>query len=91
LPRATRYTLGAKIDNLFTHAISIALTAKYTRQVEKITKLKQISEYLDYLKYFLTILWEIKGIDNKKFAELASKLDFIGKMIGGLIRYLEQK
>lgn len=91
LPRATRYTLGAKIDNIFTDTIAIALTAKYTKQSEKTVKLKQMSENLDYLKYFLTILWEIKGVDNNKFAELGSRLALVGNMMGGLIKSLNNR
>jgi hypothetical protein len=40
------------------------------------------------LKYFLTILREIRGIDNKKFVEPGNKLVVAGKMIGGLIKYV---
>lgn len=86
LPRTTRYTLGTKIDNIFTDLIATALTAKYARQNEKIIKLKQISENLDHLKYFLTIMWEIKGIDNGKFSALGSHLAVVGKMVGGLLK-----
>ena len=86
LPRTTRYTLGAKIDNIFTDLIATALTTKFARQNEKIIKLKQISENLDHLKYFLTILWEIKGIDSGKFSALGSRLATVGKMVGGLLK-----
>jgi len=89
LPRATRYTLGAKIDNIFTDTIAIALTTKYLKQEEKVNKLKQISENLDHLKYFLTILWELKGIDNNKFSSLGTQLDSVGKQIGGLLKAIK--
>ncbi|MFA5029633.1 MAG: four helix bundle protein [Patescibacteria group bacterium] len=86
LPRTTRYTLGTKIDNIFTDLIATALTAKFARQDEKIIRLKQISEGLDHLKYFLTILWEIKGIDSGKLSALGSRLAAVGKMVGGLLK-----
>ncbi len=49
----------------------------------------QISENLDHLKYFLTILWELKGIDNNKFSSLGTQLASIGKQIGGLLKAIK--
>ena len=90
LPRATRYTLGAKIDNLFTDIITNTLNGKYSKPEQKLVILKQASAQLDTLKYFTTMLWELKALDNKKYATLANKLSFVGQMIGGLLRDIQK-
>lgn len=90
LPRTIRYTIGAKIDILFTDLIAIALTGKYAKREEKLILLKQLSIKLDHLKYFITILWEMKGLDENKYARLATPLASVGKMIGGLTKNLNE-
>lgn len=88
LPRTTRYTVGAKIDTLFTDLIAIALTSKYAKREEKLFILKQMSEKLDHLKYFITILWEMKALETNKYSRLAEKLSTVGRMVGGLMNKL---
>lgn len=91
LPRLTRYTLGIKIDNLFTALVESSLEAKYAKANEKINFLMEISRKLDNLKYFLTILWEVKGIQNNEYAQLAERLSTTGKMLGGWIKDFQNK
>lgn len=90
LPRATRYTLGTRIDNLFTDIIADTLHGKFSKPEQKLIILKQASIRLDTLKYLTTILWELKAMDNKKYATLTAKLSLIGQMIGGLLRELQK-
>lgn len=82
LPRLTRYTLGVKIDNLFTELIVITLTAQYAKREEKSMVLIQLSQKLDHLKYFITILWETEALDNSKYAQLSQKLSSVGNQLG---------
>lgn len=91
IPRLTRYTLGAKIDTLFTDLIALTLTAQYTKREAKLLLLIQISQRLDYLKYFITILWEVKGLDANKYGQLSAKLTSSGKMLGKWIQSMPQK
>ncbi|MFH1193790.1 MAG: four helix bundle protein [bacterium] len=91
LPRLTRYTLGLKIDNLFTALVEISLEAKYAKTNEKINLLLEISKRLDNLKYFTMILWEVKGIKNNEYGQIASRLTTIGKMLGGWIKDFQNR
>ena len=88
LPRLTRYTLGIKIDNLFIDLLEITLTAKYTKREEKLIVLNTISRKLDNLKFFVTVLWEAKGVSPANYGQLAQKLSSIGTMLGGWTRKL---
>ncbi|MBI4135576.1 four helix bundle protein [Candidatus Uhrbacteria bacterium] len=80
-----------KIDNFFTDLIAITLTAQYTKRAEKLSLLIQISQRLDYLKYFITILWEAEGIDTTKYTQLAQKLTSIGNMLGRWMQSIPKK
>ena len=38
---------------------------------------------MDVLKFFMLIVWELKAVDNKKFASISTPLVEVGKMLGG--------
>jgi hypothetical protein len=89
VPRLSRYSIGAKIDTLFIELIELALEASYSKQEQKLTLLEQMSKKLDTLKYFLTVLWEMKGIEHNRYGHIATKLSTIGRMLGGWIKGLQ--
>jgi len=91
LPRLTRYTLGTKIDDLFSDCLELALLAGYTARTEKYGAIQKLSIKLDVLKFFLKILWELKGLDNQKYTTLSTPLAEIGKMIGGWLASLKKE
>ena len=82
-PRLTRFTLGIKIDNLFTDCLELALLAGYTSKTEKANTVQKLSTKFDALKFFLKIAWELKSLDTNKYTILSNSLTPIGKMIGG--------
>ena len=89
LPRFSkdhRYTLGFKIDSLFVEIIEILHEAQYTPSRQKQSYLAKASSKLDTLKFFIQILWEIGGIDNKKYIHISKHIEDIGKMLGGWIK-----
>lgn len=81
-----RYTLGFKIDSLFVEVIEILHEAQYINSKQKQPHLARASSKLDTLKFFFQILWEIDGIDNRKYAHLSKYLAEVGKMLGGWIK-----
>ena len=83
-PRLSKYTLGTRIDAIFTEILELLLVAKYSDKINKaIAK-------LDSLKFFMQIAWEIKALDNKKFACLSRPLAEIGRMLGGWRKQLQK-
>lgn len=90
-PKTSRYTLGAKIDRFFLKTISNIYRGRYLSTKDKLKFIKKASVNLDLLKFFLRIAWEIKALDNKKYAALSEKLNEIGRMIGGWLKQLETK
>ena len=83
MPRLTRYSLGEKINDLFIEVTELILTASYSAKEQKGSAIQRASVRLDTLKFFLQIGWELKALDNKRFAELSQPLVEVGKMLGG--------
>ena len=91
LPKAHKYTLGQKIDNLFVETIEAIATASFLVKTEKLPYIKRAIQKMDTLKTFLLILWETKSLDNKKYIALSVKLDEVGKMLGGWLGQLNKQ
>ena len=84
--RDARYTLGVKIDNLLIETIEQVYTANYASKGGKLPYLERAARHLDLAKFFLEVLWEIKGLDGDKYIALSERLYEIGKMLGGWTR-----
>lgn len=90
-PRLSKYTLGEKIDRLFTELIESLFLAGYGARDEKIKYIFAASARLDLLKYFVQVAWELKCLDHKRYAAMTPPLVEIGKMIGGWMKHMECK
>ncbi len=90
-PKANRFTIGSKIDILFLEAIEYTFLASYTHTAEKQLLLNKGISKVDLIKLLLQLAWEMKALDNKKYAALSEKFAEIGKMLGGWKRQLLQK
>jgi len=90
-PKASRYTLGEKIDSLFIEIIECIIIASYLSKQEKLPSIKKAIIKLDILKFFLQIAWEIKALNNKRFIEFSGKLVETGRMLGGWRKKLDNK
>ena len=86
IPKDARYSLGVKIDALFIEATEPLFVATYLSREEKLPYLRKAAAELDLVKFFLQALWEIRALDNRKYAALSEELDEIGRMIGGWMR-----
>ncbi|MDO8572742.1 MAG: four helix bundle protein [bacterium] len=83
IPKGQRYTLGARIENKFLDLLEVAHQAYFIEREKKMGKVVQCIFLLDTLKFLLHVGWEAKLISHKHYAEIAEKLDEIGKMLGG--------
>lgn len=82
-PRLSKFSLGGKIDTLFSEFLENLFLARYAASERKLLHVNSAGAKLDLLKFFIQIAWEIKALDHKKFAALSIPLNEIGKMIGG--------
>jgi len=91
LPKTQKYTLGNKVDNLFTDLIETVSTAIFLKQADKLPFLRQAIRKLDTLNIFIMILWETQSLDEKKYITLSLSLNEIGKMLGGWYGKLDKE
>ena len=83
LPKKSRYTIGNKIDQLFTDVLESIFIANYLTPNQKLPYVEQAVRRLDLLKFFLQVAWEVKDVDNKKYINLSELLSEVGRMVGG--------
>lgn len=91
IPKGSRYTIGARIENKFLDLLEISYTTYFTEKERKVEKIPDCILCLDLLKFLISIAWEGKLISNKQYEIISLKLDEIGKMLGGWKKSLENK
>lgn len=90
-PRLSKFSLGSKIDSLFTDVIENIYLAGYANGENKSGFVVRAATKLDLLKFFLQTAWEVKCLDNKKYMAISTPLSEAGKMIGGWQKQLQTK
>jgi len=82
-PKAKRYTLGQKIDNLTLEILESSIAAGISLSEKKLPHLEKAIISLDLLKILLRLAKDIQCLDNKKYLQLQESLQEIGRMLGG--------
>lgn len=90
-PKANRFTLGSKIDDIFLHAIEYCFLASYSAHTEKTILLDRCIARVDLLKLLLQLAWEMQALDTKKYTHLSEYLMEVGRMLGGWRKQLQNK
>lgn len=90
-PKANRFTLGTKIDDIFLLSIEYCFLASYSSLGDKLTYINKATSRIDLLKLLLLLAFENKDIDNKKYLELSEMLAEVGRMLGGWRKETIQK
>jgi hypothetical protein len=93
IPKASRFTLGSKIDAVFLNAIEYCFLARYSREAEKLSLIDRCSAHIDLLKLLFLFLLsvETKAISVGQYAHIAEPLSDVGRMLGGWRRQVVQK
>lgn len=89
MPKGSRYTMGARIENKFLDLLELSYTAYFIQRENKSQKISECIFILDILKFLLTIAWEGKFFSHKQYEELAVKMDEVGKMFWGWKKSME--
>lgn len=66
------------------------MAASQMAKREKLPVLERASMKLNFLRVFIRLMYETKGIDMKKYVALQESIDEIGRMLGGWIRSVKQ-
>src|SRR3989344_3267272 len=80
-PPPTRFCQSWRTQNRHTNPATA--TAAFLPKTEKIPWVRLAIRKMDTMKILLSILWETKSLDNKKYIALSEKIDEIGKQLGG--------
>ncbi|MBU1348744.1 four helix bundle protein [Patescibacteria group bacterium] len=90
-PRLSRFSLGTKIDSLFTDVIELIFLAGYAGADQKHAFVVRASTKLDLLKFFMQAAWEVRCLDQRRYTAILVPLNDIGKDIGRWQKYLQTK
>lgn len=90
-PKANRFTLGSKIDDLFLLSIEHCFLASYSSSGDKLIHIDKAISRIDLLKLLLLLAFENKDLDSKKYIEIAEALSEVGRMLGGWRKGAVQK
>ena len=90
-PKKDKYTLGAKCELQIISVLELLLEASWSSKEEKIVLLKKASIKFDMLKIFIRLLKDLNILDNKKYLDIQTQLQEIGRMLGGWQKSLTNK
>ena len=85
-PKVERYSLGERLQTTTLDLLEDLLKANQLPNNLKARALLTLSAKLDLLRLLVRLALETKCLDNNKYLTLQSKLQEIGKMLGGWIR-----
>lgn len=85
-PKKDKYTLGQRCENALLDFLEAITIAGGLPKTEKVPVLQKASIKLDLAKILIRLCKDLKILDNKKYLELESSLQEIGKMLGGWIK-----
>jgi hypothetical protein len=80
--------LGQKLDQIALELIELIVRASYLQREQKLPVLENSVVSADLIKILLRLAKDNKALDNKKYLQLESNLQEIGRMIGGWKRSL---
>lgn len=72
-----------KLDRIALDLIESVVRASYLQRDQKLPTLEKSTVAVDLLKILLRLAKDNKVLDNKKYLQLESNLQEIGRMIGG--------
>ena len=86
-PKHERYTLGEKIENSILEAMEFYILANQASKYEKEKILLKANSKVELLKILFRISLNCEIIESKEYLEMENRLQEIGKMTQGWIKY----
>lgn len=80
-----------KIEQMFLDVLDLVFTSIYLSPESKIIVLSRAIAKLDSLKFFTQLAWESKIIATSKYSDLITKLEEVGRQLGGWEKGLQKK
>jgi len=86
IPKKDKFTIFERCEVILLDVIENILLASSQNPKDKLPTLNHINLKLNVLRVFIRLIKDVKAIDNKKYVNLESMADEIGRMLGGWIR-----
>lgn len=90
VPKADRYTLWQRAENLILDILEGILLASQLPKSGKLQPLEEVSTKLNVLRVFLRLAKDVKALDTKKLVMLQEMVDEIGRMLGGWMKSVKE-
>lgn len=87
IPKRKRYTLWNRCEKSVLSILESILSAGHYFGPKQLEILQLMSIELDLLKVFVRLSKETYCLDSKQYLEIETKLQEIGKMLGGWIKF----
>jgi four helix bundle protein len=87
IPKAKRYTLWNRCETAVLTILESIIAAGHYFGEKQLETLRTASIELDLLKVFIRLAKETHCIDSKQYLEIEMKVQEIGKMLGGWIKF----
>ncbi len=84
-PKSQRFVLGQHIENSLIKILEKIIETNLNK--EKLKHLKEISIEIDKLRYLIRLSKDLKFISINKYGIACDKINEIGKMLGGWIKF----
>lgn len=88
-PKKDQYMLSRRCEDNIILFMKLILKAVGLSKIDKLKILKEANNEFDVLKVLFRMARELKMLDNKKYLSLESKIQEIGRMLGGWMRFLQ--
>lgn len=88
-PKQEKFILGERIENASVDLLEGIITANQKQQ--KLSSLVEVSVKLDVLRIFIRLSKDLRLLDLKKYENLITHIQEIGRMLGGWIKYEREK
>ncbi len=90
IPKADRYTLWQKVENLILDILEGILLASQLLRSQKMPHLERVSARLNLLRLLLRLSKDTRAIDLRKSVQLQQSIDEIGRMLGGWMKSVKE-
>jgi len=86
VPKQDRYTVYERAEESLLAFMSHIFKASTAAKESKLLLLQRATTELNQHRVFVRLLKDVKALDNKKYIQLQTNIDEIGRMLGGWIR-----
>lgn len=89
LPRAQKFLLSDRIENLLLEILEDVIDAYYTKKENKRQLLENINISLEKMRFLIRLTHDLRYINHEKYGIISAKINDIGSILGGWIKSLK--